>query len=81
MLAARAVEMRDMYMSLMDARMEALYRGQMAVVEMISRLYDPPKIRHRMSMDEFRARMAWPEDPAHADGGDAADEDEDSDDY
>ncbi|KOM34639.1 hypothetical protein LR48_Vigan02g078900 [Vigna angularis] len=62
------------------ARMEALYRSQMAAVEMISGLYDPPEIRHCMSMDEFRARMAWPEGSAHADGGDAADEDEDSND-
>ncbi|KOM57646.1 hypothetical protein LR48_Vigan11g067900 [Vigna angularis] len=56
--------------------------GQMAAAEMISGLYDPPEIRHRMSMDEFRARMAWPKDPSHTEGGaagGAADEDEDLD--
>ncbi|KOM49713.1 hypothetical protein LR48_Vigan08g054000 [Vigna angularis] len=41
---AEAFQMRDMYMSLIDAQMQSIQRGQVATTEMIIGMYDtPPK--------------------------------------
>ncbi|KOM40807.1 hypothetical protein LR48_Vigan04g100500 [Vigna angularis] len=64
-------QMRDMYMSLIDARMQSIHRGQVATVEMIIGTYDTP-LRHRWTMDEFNNVVAWPEDQAQASRAGAA---------
>ena len=54
-------------MSMMEARMESIYRGQEATAEMIIGLYDQPPV-HRWTMDEFRSTMAWPQRQARGSG-------------
>ncbi|KOM49887.1 hypothetical protein LR48_Vigan08g071400 [Vigna angularis] len=80
---AKPFQMRDMYMSLIDARMQSIHRGQVATVEIIIGMYDTPP-RHRWTMDEFNNMVAWPEDRAQASGVGAAEAsalgDEDDDD-
>ncbi|KOM41366.1 hypothetical protein LR48_Vigan04g156400 [Vigna angularis] len=55
--------MRDMYMSLMNAQMQSIHRGQVATAEMIIGMYDTPPT-HRWTMDEFHNVVAWPEEQA-----------------
>ncbi|KOM52207.1 hypothetical protein LR48_Vigan09g086600 [Vigna angularis] len=74
---AAPFQMRDMYMSLMEARMMALYRGEQELLRMLTSAFPD---RGFISQEEFAAKVAYLEDPAHAVGGDAADEEEDSDD-
>ncbi|KOM34562.1 hypothetical protein LR48_Vigan02g071200 [Vigna angularis] len=78
---AAPFQMRDMYMSLMEARMIALYRGEKELLRMLTSAFPD---REFISQEEFAARVAYPEDLAHADvgavGGDATDEEEDSND-
>ncbi|KOM43096.1 hypothetical protein LR48_Vigan05g070000 [Vigna angularis] len=81
---AKPFQMRDMYMSHIDAKMQSIHRGQVAIVEMINFMYDTP-LGHRWTMDEFNNVVAWPEDHAQASGAGAAeapamDDDEDDDD-
>lgn len=74
-------QMKDMYMSLMESRMQELYKGQMANAKMIMGLYDTSPRQHCMSMEAFSTRMTWPADPfgAGAFGASAMEEDEDDD--
>ncbi|KOM48314.1 hypothetical protein LR48_Vigan07g201800 [Vigna angularis] len=76
-------QMRDMYMSLMESRMQALHRRQVATIEMIIGLYDTPPSR-QWTMDEFNTMVGWPKDQAQASGAGAAEasamEDDDEDD-
>ncbi|KOM54822.1 hypothetical protein LR48_Vigan10g071400 [Vigna angularis] len=60
---AEPFQMRDMYMSLIDARMQSIHRGQVATVEMIIGMYDILPT-HRWTMDEFHNVVAWPEEQA-----------------
>ncbi|KOM24906.1 hypothetical protein LR48_Vigan17s000200 [Vigna angularis] len=57
------LQMTDMYMSLIDAQMHSIHRGQVATVEMIIGMYDTPPA-HRWTMDEFHDVVAWPEENA-----------------
>ncbi|KOM43225.1 hypothetical protein LR48_Vigan05g082900 [Vigna angularis] len=68
---AKPFQMRDMYMSLMESRMQALHKGQVATVKMIIGLYDTPLSR-QWTMDEFNTIVGWPKDQAHASGAGAA---------
>ena len=70
-------------MSMMEARMKSLRRGQIATTEMIIRSYDRPPV-HRWTMDEFHNAMAWPQEQAQGSGSGAAgapgkDDDDDED--
>ncbi|KOM57477.1 hypothetical protein LR48_Vigan11g051000 [Vigna angularis] len=60
---AEPFQMRDMYMSLIDARMQSIHIGQVATAEMIIGMYDTPP-GHRWTMDELNNVVAWPEDRA-----------------
>ncbi|KOM41071.1 hypothetical protein LR48_Vigan04g126900 [Vigna angularis] len=62
-----AFQMRDMYMSLIDARMQSIHRGHVATIEMIIRMYDTPP-GHRWTSNEFNNVVAWPEEQAQASG-------------
>ncbi|KOM41010.1 hypothetical protein LR48_Vigan04g120800 [Vigna angularis] len=80
---AEPFQMRDMYMSLIDARMQSIHRGQVATTEMIIEMYDTPP-GHRWTMDEFNNVVAWQEDQAQASGAGAAEApamDDDEDDF
>ncbi|KOM25656.1 hypothetical protein LR48_Vigan148s002000 [Vigna angularis] len=68
---AESFQMRDMYMSLIDAQMQSIHRGQVATVEMIIGMYDTPPT-HRWTMDEFHNVVAWPEEQVHGSGAGAA---------
>ncbi|KOM25715.1 hypothetical protein LR48_Vigan176s001100 [Vigna angularis] len=81
---AELFQMRDMYMSLIDARMQSIHRGQVATAEMIIGMYDTSP-GHRWTMDEFNNVVAWPKEQAQASGAGAAkalamDDDEEDDD-
>ncbi|KOM52203.1 hypothetical protein LR48_Vigan09g086200 [Vigna angularis] len=76
--------MRDMYMSLIDAQMQSIHRGQVATTEMIIGMYDTP-LAHRWTMDKFHNVVAWPKENAQgsrvgAAEASAIEEDEDDDD-
>ncbi|KOM51932.1 hypothetical protein LR48_Vigan09g059100 [Vigna angularis] len=58
---AEPFQMRDMYMSLLDTRMQSIQRGQVATTEMIIGMYDTTPT-HRWTMDEFHNVVAWPEE-------------------
>ncbi|KOM57567.1 hypothetical protein LR48_Vigan11g060000 [Vigna angularis] len=58
-------QMRNMYMSLIDAQIQSIHRGHMAIDEMIIQMYDTPPT-HRWTMDEFHNVVAWLEE--HAQG-------------
>ncbi|KOM43446.1 hypothetical protein LR48_Vigan05g105000 [Vigna angularis] len=60
---AEPFQMRDMYMSLIGAQLQAIHRGQVATVEMIVGMYDTPP-PHRWTMEEFHNVVAWPEEQA-----------------
>ncbi|KOM57423.1 hypothetical protein LR48_Vigan11g045600 [Vigna angularis] len=60
---AEPFQIRDMYMSLIDHRMQSIHRGQVATAKMIIGMYDTPP-GHRWTMDEFNNVVAWPEDQA-----------------
>ncbi|KOM25529.1 hypothetical protein LR48_Vigan112s000400 [Vigna angularis] len=82
---AQPFQMRDMYMCLMESRMQALHRGQVATAEMIIGLYDTPPSR-KWTMDEFNTIMGWPENQAQASGArateaSAMEDDDEDDDY
>ncbi|KOM57705.1 hypothetical protein LR48_Vigan11g073800 [Vigna angularis] len=62
---AEPFQMRDMYMSFIDAQMQSIHRRQVATAEMIIRMYDTPPA-HRWTMDEFHNVVAWPEEQAQA---------------
>ncbi|KOM25545.1 hypothetical protein LR48_Vigan115s001500 [Vigna angularis] len=64
-------DMRDMYMSLMEAKMEALYKGEQALLMTLSSAFLE---RQFMSQDDFIAHVAWPTDQAQASGGVGASE-------
>ncbi|KOM48081.1 hypothetical protein LR48_Vigan07g178500 [Vigna angularis] len=64
-------QMRDMYMSLIDAKMQSIHRGQVATTEMIIGMYDAPP-GHRWTMDEFNNVVACLEDQAQANGAGVA---------
>ncbi|KOM43255.1 hypothetical protein LR48_Vigan05g085900 [Vigna angularis] len=76
-------QMRDMYMSLRDARMQSTHKGQVATNEVIIGMYDKPPA-HRWTMDEFHNTVAWPEEQAQGSragaAGASAMHDEDDDD-
>ncbi|KOM47837.1 hypothetical protein LR48_Vigan07g154100 [Vigna angularis] len=79
---AEPFQMRDMYMSLMDARMQSLHRGQVATTEMIIGMYDTLQ-GHRWTIDEFNNVVAWLEEQTQGSGVGAArastmDDDEDA---
>ncbi|KOM57531.1 hypothetical protein LR48_Vigan11g056400 [Vigna angularis] len=77
---------RDMYMSLMEARLQSIHRGQVVTTEMIIGMYDTPPER-RWTMDEFNTVVAWLEEQAQTSGAGAAEapameeDDEDDDDF
>ncbi|KOM57627.1 hypothetical protein LR48_Vigan11g066000 [Vigna angularis] len=78
-------QMRDMYMSLIDAQMQSIHRGQVATTEMIIGMYDTPPT-HRWTMDEFHNMVPWLEEQAQGSRAEAAevsamqdDEDDDED--
>ncbi|KOM41074.1 hypothetical protein LR48_Vigan04g127200 [Vigna angularis] len=83
---AEPFQIRDMYMSLIDARMQSLQRRQVATIEMIIGMYDTPS-GHRWTMDEFNNVVAWPEEQAQGSGVGATEapameeDDEDDDDF
>ncbi|KOM51933.1 hypothetical protein LR48_Vigan09g059200 [Vigna angularis] len=58
---AEPFQMRDMYMSLIDARMQSIHRRRVGTIEMIIGMYDTPPA-HRWTMDEFHNVVAWPEE-------------------
>ncbi|KOM57426.1 hypothetical protein LR48_Vigan11g045900 [Vigna angularis] len=64
---AEPFQIRDMYMSLIDVRMQSIHRGQVATVEMIIGMYDTPP-GHRWTMDKFNNVVAWPKEQAQASG-------------
>ncbi|KOM26575.1 hypothetical protein LR48_Vigan294s001100 [Vigna angularis] len=68
---AEPFQMRDMYMSLIGAQLQSIHRGQVATAEMIVGMYDTPPA-HRWTMDEFQNVVAWPEEPMHGGGAEAA---------
>ncbi|KOM25689.1 hypothetical protein LR48_Vigan158s000200 [Vigna angularis] len=78
-------QIRDMYMSLMEYRLQSIHRGQVVTAEMIIGMYDT-LTGHRWIMDEFNNVVAWPEEQAQASGAGAAeaptmdDDDEDDED-
>ncbi|KOM26505.1 hypothetical protein LR48_Vigan280s000500 [Vigna angularis] len=53
------------------AQLQSIHRGQVATVEMIVGMYDTPPA-HRWTMDEFHNVLAWPEEPMHGGGAEAA---------
>ncbi|KOM41293.1 hypothetical protein LR48_Vigan04g149100 [Vigna angularis] len=59
-------KMRDMYMSLMESRMEALYRGEQAIMMNLTSAFPERKF---MTQEEFQAYVAWPADPTQDGGG------------
>ncbi|KOM25841.1 hypothetical protein LR48_Vigan197s001000 [Vigna angularis] len=76
-------QMRNMYMSLIDARMQSIHREQVATTEMIIGMYDTPPT-HRLTMDEFDNVVSWPEEQAQgnragAAGASAMDDEDDED--
>ncbi|KOM47474.1 hypothetical protein LR48_Vigan07g117800 [Vigna angularis] len=75
-------QMKNMYMSLMKSRMQALHRGQVATTEIIIGLCDTPPSR-QWTTDEFNTIVGWPEDQAQASGARATEASvmEDDDDY
>ncbi|KOM40793.1 hypothetical protein LR48_Vigan04g099100 [Vigna angularis] len=83
---AEPFQMRDMYMSLMEDKLQSIHRGQVATVEMIIGMYDASPGR-RWTMDEFNNVVAWPEEQAHGSGSGATEapaleeDDEDDDDF
>ncbi|KOM52218.1 hypothetical protein LR48_Vigan09g087700 [Vigna angularis] len=68
---AEPFQMRDMYMSFIDARMKSIHRGQVATTEIIIGIYDTPPA-HRWTMDEFHNVVAWPEEQAQGSRAGAA---------
>ncbi|KOM25625.1 hypothetical protein LR48_Vigan125s001500 [Vigna angularis] len=77
-------QMRDMYLSLMDARMQSIHKGQVATAEMIIGMYDTPP-GNRWTMDEYNDVVAWLEEQSQASRAGAVeaptmDNDEDDDD-
>ncbi|KOM29362.1 hypothetical protein LR48_Vigan660s000100 [Vigna angularis] len=58
---AEPFQMRDMYMSLIDAQMQSIHKEQVATVEMMIGMYHTPPA-HRWTMDEFHNVVAWPEE-------------------
>ncbi|KOM48185.1 hypothetical protein LR48_Vigan07g188900 [Vigna angularis] len=60
---AEPFQMTDMYISLIDARMQSIHKGQVATTKMIIGMYDTPPA-HRWTMDEFHNVVAWPEEQA-----------------
>ncbi|KOM34871.1 hypothetical protein LR48_Vigan02g102100 [Vigna angularis] len=81
---AEPFQMRDMYMSLMEDRLQSIHRGQVATTEMIIGMYDTPPGK-RWTMDEFNNVVAWPEEQAQGNGVGAAEapamEEDDDDDF
>ncbi|KOM54727.1 hypothetical protein LR48_Vigan10g061900 [Vigna angularis] len=78
---AEPFQMRDMYLSLINAQMQSIHRGKVATAEMINWMYDAPPA-HRWTMDEFHNVVAWPEEQAQGSRAGAAeasamDDDED----
>ncbi|KOM57582.1 hypothetical protein LR48_Vigan11g061500 [Vigna angularis] len=81
-------QMRDIYMSLMEERMNDLYRGEQELLRTLTSAF--PK-RQFISQEDFAARVAWPVAPSHTDDGvgateastmeEEAEDEEDSDDY
>ncbi|KOM52119.1 hypothetical protein LR48_Vigan09g077800 [Vigna angularis] len=60
---AKPFQMRDMYMSLIGAQLQAIHRGKVTTAEMIVGMYDTPP-PHRWTMEEFHNVVAWPEEQA-----------------
>ncbi|KOM43531.1 hypothetical protein LR48_Vigan05g113500 [Vigna angularis] len=54
-----------------SAQLQSIHRGQVATTEMIVGMYDTPPA-HRWTLDEFHNVVAWPEEPAHGGGAEAA---------
>ncbi|KOM43212.1 hypothetical protein LR48_Vigan05g081600 [Vigna angularis] len=67
---AESFQMRDIYISLIDARMQSIHKGQVATIEMIIGMYDTPP-GHRWTMEEFNNVVAWLEEQAKASGAGA----------
>ncbi|KOM25198.1 hypothetical protein LR48_Vigan53s001300 [Vigna angularis] len=63
---AAPFQMRDMYMSLMESRMDALYRGKQAIMMNLTSAFPERKF---MTQEEFQAYVAWPADPTQDGGG------------
>ncbi|KOM49693.1 hypothetical protein LR48_Vigan08g052000 [Vigna angularis] len=56
---AEPFQMRDMFMSLIDAQLQSIHRGQVATAD-------------RWTMEEFHNVVAWPEEPVQGGGAEAA---------
>ncbi|KOM43259.1 hypothetical protein LR48_Vigan05g086300 [Vigna angularis] len=64
---ATPFQMRDMYMSLMESKMEALYQGEQALLMTVK---TPASVPNRIkSQEDFMAHVAWPTDPTQGSGG------------
>ncbi|KOM31589.1 hypothetical protein LR48_Vigan01g114400 [Vigna angularis] len=75
---AAPFHMRDMYYSLLDARMAAVYKGEQALLRTLTSTFPE---RQFMSQDEFAAFVAWPVDLAQeGDRAEASAMDEDAED-
>ncbi|KOM25200.1 hypothetical protein LR48_Vigan53s001500 [Vigna angularis] len=68
---AEPFQMRDMYMSLIGAQLQAIHRGQVATAEMIVGMYDTPPA-HRWTLEEFHNVVAWPQDQVQGARAEAA---------
>ncbi|KOM38264.1 hypothetical protein LR48_Vigan03g164600 [Vigna angularis] len=55
----------------LDAQMQSIHRGQVAIAEMIIGMYDTPPT-HRWTVDEFHNVVTWPEEQALGSGAGAA---------
>ncbi|KOM48371.1 hypothetical protein LR48_Vigan07g207500 [Vigna angularis] len=62
---AAPFQMRDMYLSLLDARLTAIYRGEQELLRTLTSAFPE---RQFISQEDFAARVAWPADPTQEDG-------------
>ncbi|KOM48183.1 hypothetical protein LR48_Vigan07g188700 [Vigna angularis] len=55
-----------MYMSLMESKMEALYRGEQVLLMTLTSFFPEKRF---MTQEDFMVHVAWPTDPTQASGG------------
>lgn len=55
-------QMMEMKMALLDAKLEALHRSNLAQAEMMRQIYFASSSPDFMSLEEYAARVAWPGD-------------------
>ncbi|KOM48811.1 hypothetical protein LR48_Vigan07g251500 [Vigna angularis] len=59
-------QMMEMKMALLDAKLEALHRSDLATAKMIKHLYYASPDLHYMTPEEFDTRVAWLRDQAYS---------------